>query len=71
MRKENGCNRKDCVYRSENCGWFVTCDYLLITHEVRGCPIGDECTKYTPGERKQKWMSAEWFRGQKCSRKKK
>lgn len=53
------CEKKDCVYRSENCGWLVTCDYLLMTGELRGCPIED-CDKYTPGER-HKWEAQTWW----------
>lgn len=61
MAKKEGCRREDCIYRSENCGWFVSCDYLLMTGDVRGCPI-ENCTKYTPGERKHKWTNNDyWF----------
>lgn len=62
MRRQKGCGRKDCFYRSENAGEFVSCDFLLITGELRGCPIGDECTRYKKGDRKRKWMNNDyWF----------
>lgn len=58
---EEGCNQKDCIYRSINHGRFVTCDYMYWTGQRRGCPIGEECDKYTPGERSYNWMSSFTF----------
>ena len=55
---EGGCNKKDCIYRSTNRGKLITFDYMFWTYKRRGCPIGDECTKYTPGERNYNWMSS-------------
>lgn len=55
---EGGCNKEDCVYRSTNHDRFITCDFILWTHERRGCPIGDKCTRYIPGERTYNWMSS-------------
>lgn len=39
------CRRTDCMYHappSSNNG----CDYCWIKDELRGCPLGDKCTKY-------------------------
>lgn len=39
------CHRADCMYHappsSQN-----GCDYFWIEDELRGCPLGDKCTKY-------------------------
>ena len=52
------CNNKKCktcVYRSPllNGGSFggVFCEYILYTGHRRGCPGGDECTRYKYGPR--------------------
>lgn len=46
---------RECWYR----GWLDThatagvicCDYFLVEGELRGCPPGDECTRFRPGKR--------------------
>lgn len=50
-RVTNKC--RSCIYRTymgagrtmEN----LACYYAAITEEVRGCPAGDQCTKYVKG----------------------
>lgn len=39
---------KTCLYYCDTVNHFVypTCDYILRTGHMRGCPAGDECTKY-------------------------
>lgn len=39
-----------CVYRAEP-GAANRCDYLIITGHSRGCPPGEGCTVFQPGER--------------------
>ena len=52
------CNKEDCKYRSKNRGTFTSCDYILIEGHMRGCPIGENCDKYSPGTKKQQnWQS--------------
>lgn len=36
---------KGCLYRSSNSNGIKTCDYLLKTGILRGCPPGEGCTK--------------------------
>ena len=51
------CDRP-CKYRAlDGSPWG--CDYISITGQSRGCPSGEECTKFEPGERKQVLMD-EW-----------
>ena len=50
---------KSCYFSSANRAGYdnladVTCDYYLIMHKRRGCPAGDKCDKYKPGEREKK-----------------
>ena len=41
---------KTCKYSyCYNENYLVTCDYLLITGNLRGCEVG-ECDKYEPGK---------------------
>lgn len=50
-RVTNRC--RSCIYRTymgvgkimEN----LACYYIVHTHETRGCPAGDQCTKYAKG----------------------
>ena len=45
---------KSCRYRtSYGCKEMSFCDYISIEHKRRGCPAGDECTRYSP-RRKEK-----------------
>lgn len=56
-----------CTKRCETC-WYVgslrtavdrggnSCDYMLITGKLRGCPAGDQCTKYKEGRRPNTYM---------------
>lgn len=30
---------------------YIICDYLLTTKERRGCPAGDECTRFEKGKK--------------------
>lgn len=41
---------KTCLYFCDNVNHFMypTCDYILRAGHMRGCPSGDECTKYFP-----------------------
>lgn len=41
---------RTCFYFCNNDRHFIcpTCDYMLITGHMRGCPAGDECDKYFP-----------------------
>lgn len=39
---------KNCQYASRN-----TCDYILITGEIRGCDAGKGCTKKKTGKRRK------------------
>ena len=36
---------RSCLYYA---AYTDTCDYMLVTHERRGCPAGDECVRYRP-----------------------
>ena len=44
---------RSCKYH----GWLgnhaITCDYILIRKERRGCPVGPSCTRYERGVRKK------------------
>lgn len=42
------CKRTDCMYMA-NQNHLHTCDYILMTGHMRGCPVED-CTKYAPGK---------------------
>lgn len=39
-----------CIYRAERTA-VNNCDYILIAKHSRGCPPGNECTKYIEGTR--------------------
>lgn len=41
---------KTCLYFCDNVNHFMypTCDYILRAGHMRGCPAGDECTKFFP-----------------------
>ena len=41
------CKHRDCVYMAKQT--LRTCDYMLITGHMRGCPVKD-CDKYRPGK---------------------
>lgn len=48
--------RKGCIYlgsaHGEEC-----CNYLLATGQMRGCPVGKDCTKYKRGKKRKKiWV---------------
>lgn len=44
---------KSCIYsRTTSATKNMSCDYLLITGNRRGCKVG-ECDKYEKGKRKQ------------------
>ena len=46
-----------CIYRSEYRN-INKCDYITITGHMRGCPPGEECTKFAAGDRlptPEKW----------------
>ena len=36
---------KGCIYHGK-VGELITCDYILLEKRRRGCPAGDECTKF-------------------------
>ena len=48
------CN--SCIYRClASVGYGnATCDYMLITGKRRGCPGGNNCTKYEEGIKKKR-----------------
>lgn len=53
MKKHDERRCMRCKYH----GWGasqVTCDYILEKKEPRGCPVGENCTRFEPGKRKQK-----------------
>lgn len=41
---------RPCKYRSSTQN-VNGCDYLYLMRERRGCPAGDECTRFVEGER--------------------
>lgn len=45
------CKHRDCVYRMHFHGNTEFCAYLLVTNEVRGCPIS-QCDKYRLGDKR-------------------
>lgn len=49
---------RPCAYRAADFA-IHTCDYISIAGERRGCPPGDACTRFEPGERKKLIMD-EW-----------
>lgn len=53
MKKHDEIRCKRCKYHGM-CGNTVTCDYILEKKEPRGCPVGENCTRFEPGKRKQK-----------------
>lgn len=56
MKKHDEIRCKRCKYHGM-CGNTVTCDYILEKKEPRGCPVGENCTRFEPGKRKQKTTS--------------
>ena len=44
------CKHKDCVYRMLLDTSTPFCNYAVIEHELRGCPIS-QCTRYKRGIR--------------------
>lgn len=52
------------VEKCVNCVYFSAktqkgaryCEYILHTGVRRGCPPGNECTKYKTGKRKNKFL---------------
>ena len=56
MKKHDERRCKRCKYHGM-CGNAVTCDYILEKKEPRGCPVGENCTRFEPGKRKQKTTS--------------
>lgn len=42
--------KRPCRYRSST-KYLNGCDYLYLTGKMRGCPAGDECTRYEEGPR--------------------
>ena len=43
---------RSCKYHGVASG-DITCDYILIMKERRGCPCGPGCTRYEEGEREK------------------
>lgn len=41
---------KDCMYHSGPSSMNV-CDFILKTHQARGCHVGKDCLRYKPGSR--------------------
>jgi len=46
------CKRcQTCIYRAKSHGsGLVTCDYLILTGEPRGCDVSETCGRYSPGK---------------------
>ena len=44
--------RRPCKFRSGTPN-LNGCDYLLLTGTVRGCPAGEQCTRFEEGEKIQ------------------
>lgn len=42
---------KDCKYLSRVRSGTLTCNYILVNYEPRGCEAGKNCTKYEKGKR--------------------
>lgn len=42
--------RRPCQYRSSTPS-LNGCDFYYLTHEPRGCPAGDACTRFKEGPR--------------------
>lgn len=49
---------KPCYYASCNRTGYdhgtMTCDYLIVTGEKRGCPAGDGCKRFREGKRSRR-----------------
>ena len=45
------CSRNDCIYRMQFYGSTEFCAYLLVTGELRGCPIS-QCGRYRIGDKR-------------------
>lgn len=43
---------RSCKYHGVASG-DLTCDYIIIMEERRGCPCGPGCTRYEEGEREK------------------
>ena len=43
---------RSCKYHGVASG-ELTCDYILVMEESRGCPCGPGCIRYEKGERKK------------------
>ena len=53
-RKKMSEKCKTCKYRQPPNSGTGNCNYICITYKRRGCPAGDECTKYEKGPRIEK-----------------
>ena len=56
MKKHDARRCMRCKYH----GWGASqtiCEYILEKNEPRGCPAGENCTRFEPGKRKQKIKS--------------
>lgn len=42
--------QRPCIYRSE-LPRVNACDYCYITGKMRGCPAGENCTRFVAGKR--------------------
>lgn len=45
--------RRSCKYHGWISGNNLTCDYILIEKQSRGCPAGPGCDKYKKGPKKK------------------
>lgn len=45
------CIHSDCIYRMQFYGSTEFCAYLLVTGEMRGCPIS-QCSRYRIGDKR-------------------
>lgn len=48
---EEHCKHEDCIYRMHFQGSTEFCAYLLVTNELRGCPIS-QCNRYRAGDKR-------------------
>lgn len=42
---------RGCIYCAVLSGGDLTCDYLLVTHNIRGCPAGKGCERRISGKK--------------------
>lgn len=56
MKKHDARRCMRCKYHGRGASQTI-CEYILEKNEPRGCPVGENCTRFEPGKRKQKTTS--------------